>query len=106
MKCKFILLVTLLVITLSGCNEATPIEGEVFKEKWTTSNMQSAISWWYLGENEEQYFIAEKWPTKKNIYSISKHSITINDVEAFRFNSGIEPVNLKNNNVVFKQNAL
>ena len=101
-KYKSIILFTLLLIALSGCKEPTPLDSEIFKEKWSSSSQHSAISWWYLGEDNEQYFIAEKWPTKEAIYSITKNAIIINGIKAFQFNSGIEPVNLKNNNVAFK----
>jgi len=101
-KHKFIILLLLLLIVLSGCKKATPLDGDIFKEKWSSSSHHSAISWWYLGEDKEKYFIAERWPTKETIYSITKNVIRINGIMAFQFNSGKEPVNLKNNNVEFK----
>lgn len=99
---NYILLFALLLIVLSGCKDATPIAGELFKEKWTTSDKHSAVSWWYLGEDKEQYFIAEKWPNKENIYIVSKNIIVISGIKIFQFNSGEKPVNLKNNHVVIK----
>ena len=101
-KRKIILPVVLLLLASSGCKEAKQIDGSEFAEKWTISDKHSAISWWYLGEDENQYFIAEKWPTKNSIYSISKGVIIVNDIEAFAYDSGKEPVNLKNHNVKFK----
>ena len=101
-KRKIILPVVLLLLASSGCKEATQIDGAEFAEKWTTSDKHSAISWWYLGEDENQYFIAEKWPTKKDIYSISKDVIVISGIEAFEYGVGNEPVNLKYHNVKFK----
>ena len=101
-KRNVILLVTLILLAASGCKEATPLNGAEFKVKWTTSDKHSAISWWYLGEDKNQYFIAEKWPTKKDIYSISKDVIVISGIEAFEYGVGNEPVNLKYHNVKFK----
>ena len=101
-KRNVILLVTLILLAALGCKEATPLDGAEFKEKWTTSDKHSAISWWYLGEDENQYFIAEKWPTKKNIYRISKNVILVKGIAAFKYDSGKEPVNFKIHNVTFK----
>ena len=89
-------------ILLSACKEATPIDGSAFKEQWEESGKHSAVSWWYVGESADSYLIAEKWPTKKTVYSISKQAVTIKDIQSFKSNSDNEPVNLKSHNVVFK----
>ncbi len=63
--------------------------------------MNSAVSWWYLGENEKQYFVSENIPLEKHNYIVSKSAMTIVGIRAFKYKSGKEPVNLKINNVIF-----
>jgi len=101
-KLKFIILLSFLFIALSGCKGPTPIDGKLLKEKWVASSQNSAVSWWYLGENKEQYFISEKWPTEEVVYIVSKDMVMIKGVNSVQFDSGIEPVNLKESNVIFK----
>jgi len=88
-------------ILLSACKEATPIDGAAFKEQWVESGKHSAVSWWYVGESADHYLVTKKWPTKSTVYSIPKKAVTIKGIQSFQSNSGKEPVNLKNHNVVF-----
>lgn len=89
-------------LLLSACKDAAPIDGAVFKERWEESNKHAAVSWWYVGESADHYFIAEKWPTKRTVYSIPKKAVTIKGIQSFQSNSGNEPVNLKSHNVAFE----
>ena len=102
MNRKNLLLFSLLFLILTGCKEVAPLETGVFKEKWSTSKIHSAVSWWYLGEDGAQYYLAEKWPTKQHLYSVSKQAVVISGIQGFKFSTGKEPVNLKSHNVKFK----
>jgi len=46
--------------------------------------------------------VAEKWPTKKTTYSISKKNLAFEGISPFEFASGNKPINLKNENILFK----
>jgi hypothetical protein len=98
----FIFILVCLTIFLSGCREALLIDSATFEEKWVNSRKHSAVSWWYLGESEDNYLISEKWPTRKTIYIIPKDNVLIKGIQSFKSDANHDPVNLKNHNVVFK----
>jgi len=104
MKTNSLALITAFCFTilLAACKEVTLIDGAAFKEQWEESSKHSAVSWWYVGESTDRYFIAEKWPAKRTVYSISKQAVTIKGIRSFQSNSGNEPINLKSHNVVFE----
>ena len=86
---------------VASCKEAVPLDKSAFQAKWEGSVNHTAISWWYLGETKENYFIAEKWPAKETIYSIGKQAIHLKGIESFEFDSGKKPLILKNENIEF-----
>ncbi len=89
-------------LVLAACKDATPIDGPSFKKLWDGADNNSAVSWWYVGESQSRYVLAEKWPTTTNTYSVSKRVIEINGIPPFKNESGNNPVNLKKENVLFK----
>jgi len=100
---KFIpIILFLLAILQSGCNDVISIDSASFKKLWNDSINNSSVSWWYLGESDNQYYVAEKWPTKKTTYSISKKDLAFEGISLFEFASGNKPINLKNENILFK----
>ncbi len=86
---------------VASCKEAVYLDKTAFQAKWIDFIHHSAISWWYLGENKEAYYIAEKWPLGETIYSIEKQAIKINGVASFGFDSGNKPQNLKYEHIEF-----
>ncbi|HOO46528.1 MAG TPA: hypothetical protein PLM29_09885 [Deltaproteobacteria bacterium] len=98
----YILLVVLSLLVITGCKEPAAIDGNAFKDLWQESVQHSAISWWYVGETDSHFFIAEKWPTKYTIYQLSKNEITLIGIKPFQPKSGFEPVNLKSDNITFE----
>jgi len=99
---KLVLVVVFFSIIILACSEVTPIEAATFKKRLEESSKHTAVSWWYVGETEKRYFIAEKWPGKSTIYSISKKLVKIVGTKSYERNSGKEPINLKRYNVQFK----
>jgi len=99
------LIIYLTFLLLSGCNGVTSLNEEQFSDRWKSSEMNSAVSWWYLGESENQYFVSDNIPLEKNNYTVSKNAVSIIGIEVFKYKSGKEPVNLKNINVIFNQSA-
>jgi hypothetical protein len=93
------LIIYLYLVLLSGCNKEVSINGEQFANKWKSSEMNSAVSWWYLGENEDHYFVSENIPLEENIYEVPKSAVSIIGIDPFKYKSGKKPVNLKINNV-------
>jgi len=89
------------VVLLSGCNEVESLNSDQFSEKWKSAEINSAVSWWYLGENEKQYFVSENMPLEKHNYTVSKSGVKFVGITAYKYKSGKEPVNLKINNVIF-----
>ena len=102
MKFTRLALATIAIAFLvASCKEAVPLDKTTFQVKWEDSVNHTAVSWWYLGENQENYFVAERGPTVEAVYSIGKQAIHINGIELFEFDTGKNPINLKFENVEF-----
>jgi len=75
---NFIIIFTLAFITINtyGCaKNFRKIDSNEFQYKFEDSINHSAVSWWYLGENDDFYFIIEKWPFKARAYKIDKNQV-------------------------------
>ena len=102
MKISKLALATIAIAFLiAGCKEAVPLDKSSFQSKWEDSINHSAVSWWYLGETAENYFIAEDRASTKTMYSIEKGAILLKGITSFEFDSGNSPINLKNENIEF-----
>jgi hypothetical protein len=95
-------IIALIVLILFGCANVSPISKVELGEKLQNSKRNSAISWYYLGENEKSYFISENAPMKEKVYEIPKSLIQLVDIKHFRYNSINQPLNLKFNNFKFE----
>jgi len=89
-----------LMLFLSSC--ITMKNSGEFSDRWVDSKNHSAVSWWYLGESETDYYIKEKWPIKSYKYIISKSEIKIIGVDAFSPCQLCKGVNLKTRNIETK----
>lgn len=93
----FILSISLLLFSCTDSNLISDVE---FKNKLQEYKDNSAVSLWYLGENDDVYFLSERTPLATNIYQISKSSNLLIRIKHFEYNSGEKPVNLKLKNIV------
>jgi len=95
-----IVAVTTLVAIL-GCNEARRISASELETRLAQTKMQSAVSWWYLGETPSDYLFSEKWPTKKETFLVNKGKFKLVGLQPFAKGENA-PVNVKVNNFVFE----
>lgn len=88
---------------LVGCSFGfQEISGEELKEKLNGSIINSAVSYWYVKEDDSYYYIDEDWITNSNKYKISKEDIEIDlSFREERQKRGSK-INLKNNDIMFK----
>jgi hypothetical protein len=95
-------ILAVLALLLAACSDATqPVNGLQFARVWQDSYADAAISWWYLGEDEEHFYLEEKWPDGEAQYRVPKSFIVISGIP--RTNSGKPPapVNLTKSNLEF-----
>lgn len=60
-------------IFLASCHtKPVAINSEDLCIQFNKSNQNSAVSWWYLGDKNSYYYLAEKKPLKTNYYKINK----------------------------------
>ena len=95
-----------LVILLVGCSSAEPIDAARFQKLWLQAKNDSAVSWWYQGEDEESYYLIQQYPFHNNLYQVSKEGVAMRGVDPKPEGSLRRPLNLKRDNVVFTENAL
>lgn len=69
----------LLCLYLTGCaNQFNDITSGQLQIRWQESFKNTAVSWWYLGEKNEHYYIIEKRPLEKHGYKIKINELKIN----------------------------
>jgi len=93
-----ILSIILFIFFLPGClNEMT---GKEFKQIWDDAIYNSAVSYWYLGENNGYHYIQERWPSRFTIYKISVTEMIIKKKLKFTLNKK-DWINLKRDDIEF-----
>ena len=59
-----------LALLLVACSDTQPLNGLQFARVWQDSYADAAISWWYLGEDGEHFYLEEKWPDKAMVVKL------------------------------------
>ena len=95
-----------LVILLAGCSSDESIDAVRFQQLWVQAKNDSAVSWWYQGEDEEFYYLIQQYPFHNNLYQVSKEGVALRGVVPKPYGSLSQPLNLKRDNVEFTKNAL
>lgn len=90
-----------LALLLAACSDIQPVSGLQFARVWQDSYADAAISWWYLGEDEEHFYLEEKWPDGEAQYMVPKAFIVISGIARTRDGTAPEPVSLSKNNLEF-----
>ena len=88
-------------LLLAACSDIQPVSGLQFARVWQDSYTDAAISWWYLGEDEEHFYLEEKWPDSEAQYMVPKSFIVISGIARTRVGTAPEPVSLSRNNLEF-----
>lgn len=83
MKVRLAQLATLSWLLLAGCTgpDFTTITAEPLRERWEASMQDSAVGWWYAGENDEHYYLVETRPLEQHAYMVSKEDVELSGVE-------------------------
>ena len=72
------IIVCLLIFAIVGCGKKfDELDGLSFKKKWEESGQHSAVSWWYLGEKDNYFYIVEKWISEEYNYKVDKKYIEV-----------------------------
>lgn len=95
-----------LVILIAGCSSAESIDAARFQKLWVQSKNDSAVSWWYQGEDVESYYLIQQYPFHNNLYQVSKDGVALRGIDPKPGGSLSRPLNLTRDNVVFTNNAL
>lgn len=91
---------------LAGCSSAESIDAVRFQQLWVQAKNDSAVSWWYQGEDRESYYLIQQYPFHDNLYQVSKEGVALRGVDPKPYGSLSQPLNLKRDNVAFTKNAL
>ena len=95
-------LTSLCLIVLVGCSTPQAINASEFKNIFEESGKDSAVSWWYHGQDESFYYLSRKYPMKQTEYRVSKVGVELRGMPAAASKSLDVPINLKAENVLFK----
>lgn len=95
------ILIMTIVIFVSSCALSGVKNHREFKERWQDSKKHSRVSWWYVGETDNAYFIKERWVLMSYEYEIPKSKITLNGILKMSPCSECEGVTLFDSNVKF-----
>ncbi len=98
------LLISIIFIIIGCAKNFRQIDSKEFQEKFEDSINNSAVSWWYLGENDDFYFIIEKWIFEVKTYKIDKNQLNIFIEKPKKITFVVwQWVNLKHHHVSFKK---
>jgi aminopeptidase-like protein len=90
-----------LALLLVACSDIQPVSGLQFARVWQDSYTDAEISWWYLGEDEEHFYLEEKWPNGEAQFMVPKAFIVISGIARTRYGTAPEPVSLSRDNLEF-----
>lgn len=90
-----------LVLLLVACSDIQPVSGLQFARVWQDSYADAAITWWYIGEDEEHFYLEEKWPDGEVQYMVPKSFIVISGIARTRHGTPPAPVSLSRDNLEF-----
>lgn len=90
-----------LALLLASCSDTQPVDGLEFARVWQNSYADTAISWWYLGEDEDNFYLEEQWPDRETQYMVPKDFIVITGVARSSDGKSEIPVRLSANNLEF-----
>lgn len=96
---RVILLV--LVLLLVACEGGQEVSAQRFAGIWQESYSNAAISWWYVGEDENFFYLEEKRPLEEQLYMVPKSHIVINGIVRVRHGKSKKPVSLEAHNIEF-----
>ncbi len=94
--------IILILFAVTACIEDFKIiEAEQLLEQWEKTDIDTAASWWYLGQDDGYHYIVHKWPLKKLKYRVSTEDIMIIMDEPLLLSEGKRNwVNLKQGQIV------
>jgi hypothetical protein len=84
---------------LSACTREQPVGTIEFIDMWSGSVSNSAVSYWYEGENRGRHVIVEKWPGKSITYHVEKSRVRIVGIYGVFSGSDETSLNLKQENI-------
>lgn len=99
MRGRFIILA--LGLLLMSCEDGQEVSAQRFAGIWQDSYSNAAISWWYLGEDDQNFFLEEKRPPEKRLYRVPKSHIRINGIVRVGHGKPKDPVSLTARNIEF-----
>lgn len=78
LKAASIFLLICSVVVLQSCRDKfDEVDASVFQAKLNEAFSNTAVSWWYLGEENGYYYFLEKWPLEQFGYKVSKQNLII-----------------------------
>ena len=91
----------LCLLLVSCSSELEPLNGLQFARVWQDSYDDTSITWWYTGEDEEYYYLEEKWPGREVSYMVPKAFIVISGIDRTPGRKAPGPVSITRNNLEF-----
>jgi hypothetical protein len=102
MKKFHIVLSLVLALMLFSCSTFQSVNATDLAARFEASANNTAVSWWYLGETQYYYLLAEKRPGKVTTFRVGKEKVKLNGIDPFM--PGMkESVRLKRENIRFDE---
>lgn len=91
-----------LVLLLASCDEAAqPVSGLQFARVWQGSYADAAVTWWYLGEDAEYFYLEQRRADGAAPYMVPKSFIVISGIARTAGGKSPAPVRLSRDNLEF-----
>lgn len=70
--------ISICLVGILSCSDTfDEVSPESVEQKLAESANHTAVSWWYAGQDDDFYYIVEKWPMEKMRYKVRKDNMRI-----------------------------
>lgn len=93
--------VIFLIMLVVSCQDHHEVSGLQFARIWQDAYSDSGISWWYLGEDRDFFYLQTQSPDSETAYKVPKSAVVINGIERMERGASEDPVRLLVENLEF-----
>jgi hypothetical protein len=95
-------LLAVIVLLLASCDDAPqPVSGLQFARVWQDSYADAAVTWWYVGEDAEYFYLEQRRADGAAPYMVPKSFIVISGIARTAGGKPPAPVRLSRDNLEF-----
>lgn len=101
-----VIFIACLTLAMASCTVSGVKSVSEFEQSWESSGKNSAVSWWYVGETDNMYFLTEKHPLAEHRYELPKTEFTLKGITSMPPCKACKGQNLRAGQVIYHDQPL